>query len=168
MSLRHAQVVQRASKSLLQCPPPASPRSPVAPVRSTTPLQKGAPRKLQYLRLRTNISCSPSCLSCTGPGENDCLGCVIPRGGLAGTCVAVDPKTGVCDGKDLKLGRGYVRDNNDGRCKSESMLEHANPSLPCRLQWMSDCRVLASRDARQPRVHIVPRWLHDEEPHLCP
>lgn len=87
-----------------------------------TMLRGSVPRELCRSPKRADKSCHFFCRTCTGPELTDCVGCARPRGSLAGTCVSLDVRTGVCNGADLHIGQGYVYDNDNGQCKCKSLV----------------------------------------------
>lgn len=60
------------------------------------------------------------CESCYGEGSEKCLECRLPNVLLEGKCVAMDSKTGVCDGRSSQLTKGtnagWVYDNEKKVC----------------------------------------------------
>ncbi|GAA5958172.1 hypothetical protein JCM3765_002837 [Sporobolomyces pararoseus] len=65
-------------------------------------------------------ACNSMCESCYKEGSDGCLECRSPNVLLEGICVAVDSKTGVCDGRSSKLtngaAAGWVYDNQKKIC----------------------------------------------------
>ncbi|KAH8926246.1 hypothetical protein BT69DRAFT_1278985 [Atractiella rhizophila] len=64
--------------------------------------------------------CSPVCSTCFGASSDQCVTCASPRGILAGTCVAVDQATGICDASALPSGARegtWVFDNAEQECQ---------------------------------------------------
>jgi len=68
------------------------------------------------------VSCNSMCESCYKEGSDGCLECRSPNVLLEGVCVAIDSKTGVCDGRSSKLtngvngAAGWVYDNQKKIC----------------------------------------------------
>lgn len=63
------------------------------------------------------------CEGCYKEGSDGCLECREPNVLLEGVCVAIDTKTGVCDGRNSKLtsgsNAGWVYDNDKKVCDGE-------------------------------------------------
>ncbi|GAA5833893.1 hypothetical protein JCM11251_006002 [Rhodosporidiobolus azoricus] len=70
----------------------------------------------------TCVDCNPLCESCFKEGTDGCLACRSPNVLLGGDCVAMNSKTGVCDGSKVSSGNGtatgggYVYDNAKAVC----------------------------------------------------
>ncbi|GAA5877543.1 hypothetical protein JCM16303_003371 [Sporobolomyces ruberrimus] len=66
------------------------------------------------------VSCNSMCETCYKEGSDGCLECREPNVLLEGVCVAMDTKTGVCDGRNSKLtsgsNAGWVYDNEKKVC----------------------------------------------------
>ncbi|KAM0755207.1 growth factor receptor domain-containing protein [Meredithblackwellia eburnea MCA 4105] len=99
--------------------------SPNTCLTSTTALSNGTfttcPSRTFFSSSTSSCtSCNPVCETCYGSSTNECLSCRIPNVLLEGKCVAVDTKTGVCDGSSvitLSGGKpGWVWDSGKGVC----------------------------------------------------
>ncbi|GAA5910215.1 uncharacterized protein JCM6883_001115 [Sporobolomyces salmoneus] len=68
------------------------------------------------------VSCNSMCETCYKEGSDGCLECREPNVLLEGVCVAMDEKTGVCDGRSSRLtngakgAAGWVYDNQKKVC----------------------------------------------------
>ncbi|GAA5829789.1 hypothetical protein JCM5353_002232 [Sporobolomyces roseus] len=66
------------------------------------------------------VACDSMCETCYGEGSGKCLECRTPNVLLEGKCVAIDQKSGVCDGRSSERTKGgnagWVYDNEKGVC----------------------------------------------------
>ncbi|GAA6025321.1 hypothetical protein JCM11491_000389 [Sporobolomyces phaffii] len=92
---------------------------------ATTALSNGtfvacAARSFYSAAANDCVACDAMCETCYKAGSDGCLECRRPNVLLEGLCVAVDPKTGVCDGRSSKLSTGsnagWVYDNHKRVC----------------------------------------------------